>query len=413
MSKFPIKSSNSDEILENAKQALIREAGGKTKAGSLNLREAQETSDSLSRFSPQDLLVAQVNLHQDSPLKAAQILQKGLSNLNLTLDIPTGDTSPFSDQILECLHTLPTSPQVNSAEATLTKPDEQRLAGPIYREPFNLNKFTVATREECERLTPHKHPHTFDLAGHPAELVPGTKGGPGVLKWRGREYSTRDYKGRELLAPNQQMWGWFQQRTISEFSLPRAPELVAEMVVFGPRDDHYTFFPEKFGFMRRRSIKEGAPWSQRKDTYNQRLTRLNPRRGKLGGKLYGLLSRPFGKEQSSRRINEIQEESGLRIKHAPAILMLNRFIVEEADFVAAYLSGSQGIDPEGSQGIARPDHITDHELYRMFSGKHRRRILNRTIFANKTTLIHDPDKHLNRWFNKNQFSRWWRIFTRG
>jgi len=413
MAKFTLNTADSEDTLEAARQELVRVAGDEAKAASLNLREAQQTSESLSRFAPEDLLVAQVSLQQDSPLKAAMTLHKGLSNLNLTLDIPPGDASPFSDPILECLRELSPSPLSDSPGPALSETDGHRLAGPVYREPFDVNKFTVAPREECEQLTPGEHPRSFLLAGHPAEVVPTADGGAGTLQWRGREYSTRDYKGRELLAPNQQMWGWFQQRAISEFSLPSPPELISETVVFGPRDDHYTHFPEKYGFMRRRTIKQGEPWSEREDKYNQRLTSLNPRRGKPGGKLYGLLSRPFGKGQSTRRINEIQEESALRIKHAPAILLLNRFSVNEVDFVAAYLSGAKGVDAEGTQGIARPDHITDHELYRMFSGKQRISILNRTLFANKATLIHAPDKVQNRWFTKNQLSRWWRIFTRG
>ena len=73
-----------------------------------------------------------------------------------------------------------------------------------------------------------------------------------------------------------------------------------------------------------------------------------------------------------------------------------------------YLTGSQGTaDPDNPR--ARPDHVTDHEIYRMFAGKHRENILNNTLFANAETRIIKVGKRMNHWYNKNQISRKWRI----
>lgn len=67
--------------------------------------------------------------------------------------------------------------------------------------------------------------------------------------------------------------------------------------------------------------------------------RLNPRRGKVGAKATGKWAKPFGKNQAQYRWDEIHEESGLRIKHAPAILMINQFLRNQEVFVAAYEEG--------------------------------------------------------------------------
>jgi hypothetical protein len=75
--------------------------------------------------------------------------------------------------------------------------------------------------------------------------------------------------------------------------------------------------------------------------------------------------------------------------------------------VQTYLSGSQGVP--GAPNRARPDHVTDHEIYRMFSGKYRQRILNNALFADDGLVVIKVGKKKNAWWNKDQFRRWLRI----
>jgi hypothetical protein len=88
--------------------------------------------------------------------------------------------------------------------------------------------------------------------------------------------------------------------------------------------------------------------------------------------------------------------------------MKNRYITDQDSFIGMYLTGSQGTGSnDGSR--ARPDHVTDHEIYRMFSGKYRHRILANTLFGGADLQIVKVGKRKNNWWNKNQVSRWWRI----
>ena len=112
--------------------------------------------------------------------------------------------------------------------------------------------------------------------------------------------------------------------------------------------------------------------------------------------------------QKQNRWDEINEESGLRVKHAPSILMKNRYIVDQDSFISMYLTGSQGTGANAGNK-ARPDHVTDHEIYRMFSGKYRHNILANTLFAGSDLRVIKVGKRKNNWWNKNQVSRWWRI----
>ena len=64
---------------------------------------------------------------------------------------------------------------------------------------------------------------------------------------------------------------------------------------------------------------------------------------------------------------------------------------------------------EGRKEWAWNTYVTDHEIYRMFAGKYRKRILDNALFADDTLRIIKPGKRKNYWYNKNQLSRWFRI----
>jgi hypothetical protein len=224
--------------------------------------------------------------------------------------------------------------------------------------------------------------------------------------WNGRTYNSKDYKGREILIPDRRMWGWYEQRRIKVLKIyfpeddegdEDDEEANSNRVVFGTKDDKYTHYPEKYGFMGRRAIAREASW---KAKYEGRLQNRNPRRGTYNGKwMAGLRA-----AELQQRWDEINEESGLRVKHAPAILMINRYIRDWKSFVGTYLAGSHG-----TGGLARPDHVTDHEIYRMFAGKYRQRILNNTLFADDTLVVLKVGKTKNAWWNRNQIARKYRI----
>ena len=106
--------------------------------------------------------------------------------------------------------------------------------------------------------------------------------------WNDRRYKINNYKGKRIPIPDNRMWGWFEQRKIKVFKLnPNADNNEDfdgyDRVVFGTKTDNYTAFPEKYGFMGRRSIANaaGANW---KDEYENRLRTRNPRRGQSRGK---------------------------------------------------------------------------------------------------------------------------------
>jgi hypothetical protein len=216
------------------------------------------------------------------------------------------------------------------------------------------------------------------------------------IVWNGRTYKSTNYKGKEILIPDERMWGWYEQRKVTIFKIffPQnddqgRTEDNYDRVVFGTKDDKYTHDPEKYGFMGRRAIAREEDWKKKKDEYEDRLRDRNPRRGQFNGKwMSGLPA-----DQLQDRWDEINEESGLRVKHAPCILIINRFIKTWESFVATYLAGSQGT----GDGRARPDHVTDHEIYRMFTGKHRQRILNNALFADDTLVVIKVGKTKNAW----------------
>jgi hypothetical protein len=230
------------------------------------------------------------------------------------------------------------------------------------------------------------------------------------FEWNGRKYNSTNYKGKDILIPDQRMWGWYEQRRIKVLKIffPEGGlgEANYRRVAFGTADDKYTDYPEKYGFMARRAIAREESW---KDEYEDRLKHLNPLRGTSSGKdrLIGAVTYLLEDQQ---RMDEINEESGLRAKSAPAILMINRYITDWKSFVGTYLGGSQGLGMDvAGTARARPDHVTDHEIYRMFAGKHRQRILNRTLFADDTLVVLKVGKTKNAWWNKNQIARHFRI----
>jgi hypothetical protein len=87
--------------------------------------------------------------------------------------------------------------------------------------------------------------------------------------------------------------------------------------------------------------------------------------------------------------------------------------------VAAYLDGAQGAQRSGVS-YSTSGRVTNHEIYRMFSGKYRKRILNNTLFADGDLVILKPQKvHFTAYpwkaaFNPNlrykePISRWYRV----
>jgi hypothetical protein len=139
--------------------------------------------------------------------------------------------------------------------------------------------------------------------------------------------------------------------------------------------------------------------------YQQRLQTWNPLRGTTRGKWTsgpGVITR--------NRWDEINEESGLRVKHAPGIIMINRFLQSYEAFVSNYMGGSQGTGAGPGGGRARPDFVTAHEIYRMFSGKHRKQILDRTLFADQGQVaVKVAGRQRQHWYTKNQIARNYRI----
>lgn len=150
--------------------------------------------------------------------------------------------------------------------------ETQQGEGAVYTEVLDRTKCQVVPRDQCDYLD-NGEPRTFTLAGARATVVAGSNGEPGVLTWKNRKYSTIDYKGRAILTPDDQMWGWFQQRQISSFTVNRTQSNVSAIVVFGTKDDKYTHYPEKYSFMGRRAIKNEGGWVDKLMKYQQRLTR--------------------------------------------------------------------------------------------------------------------------------------------
>lgn len=256
-----------------------------------------------------------------------------------------------------------------------SRPEVRQNPNITFTEAYDLTKWNVPLRGEMELIT-EQNADQYKRYGLPNTLM--------------------DYRGRPIPAPNDQMWELFRQRKVSKIVIQGENDPTAtQRVVFGTKEDRYTEYPEKYGFLGRRAIKNQKSWKT--DQYEQRLKERNPRRGQFGGKNMKNLA----------RMDEINEESGLRVKHAPSILMINRYIKTQEDFIKTYLSGAKGT----GNGTARPDHVTDHEIYRMFRGKHSDRILANTLFADDTLVIEKIGKRENRWWNKNQISRRWRIFN--
>jgi hypothetical protein len=226
----------------------------------------------------------------------------------------------------------------------------------------------------------------------------------GNIHWNGHMFNVQDYKGHPILIPDTTMYGWLEQRRIVKMNIEGNPGFIKETVVFGTATDKYPLYPDLLGFMPRRNISlEATGWGLNDDKrgkYERRLLTLNPDRKKIFGQQ--LLFNPVGyaKQFLNNRWDDICEKCGLQIKHAPRKLMINRFISTHDDFIFAYLNGSKGIpagtklegDKKAEVNIPRPAHVTDHELYRSFAGKHRKEILDHMHFSDENLVFDAPSK---------------------
>jgi hypothetical protein len=217
----------------------------------------------------------------------------------------------------------------------------------------------------------------------------------GKITFNGKAYGVTDYKGRPILAPNYRMWGWYTQRKVTRLVLADNDNALgySDRVVFGTSADNYTDYPEKWGFKSRRGVRNENSWVAKNAAYEQRLTTLNPTRA--GNTWKDKKVRKWnGDFAPPGRWDEIHEESGLRIKHAPCILMKNQFISTYENFVGSYLDGAQG-QTRLNVTYSTSAFVTNHEIYRMFAGKYRRRILDNTLFADGNLVVSKPQKIRN------------------
>lgn len=203
-----------------------------------------------------------------------------------------------------------------------------------------------------------------------------------MIHWKNLQIPLADFKGRSILIPDEKMWAEFLNRKIIMADLSD-PDKCNKVVAFGTEDDCYMTFSDKFNFMPRRNIKNELTWKA--DQYHERQLKLNPRAHKFMGQQLLFGSRQFLKN----RREQICEKSGLQIMHAPALFIVNRYIKNHDNFIESFLNGSRGA-PGADSGDAnrpQPTHITDHEIYRLFRGKHSDRTLARTVFADDQFII--------------------------
>lgn len=319
--------------------------------------------------------------------------------------------SPIRTEIIAKMIGMADAPDPN-AEIKQDPRLERMGAHVTLREPYNEEKFTVSQRPaknslEMEQCS-FKEGTSFMLGSYEAKVQDGK------IYWNGHEFNATDYKGRPILIPDNTMYGWLEQRRILSMNVEENPTLVKETVVFGTASDKYPLYPDLLGFMPRRNISQEAPgWgghAEKASTYAQRLHTLNPDRKKTFGQQ--LFFNPVGYEKNflKNRWDDICEKCGLQMKHAPRRLMINRFISTHDDFILAYLNGSQGI-PAGTKlegnksaevNIPRPAHVTDHELYRAFAGKHRVEILEHMHFADEYLVFNAPSKANEKCYNPMQ-----------
>ena len=278
----------------------------------------------------------------------------------------------------------------------LTDPRHKDAEHVTLKHPYDPKKYAVPKRPDPGSIAylalAFKNNQSFMLGSHLAELRDGK------IYWNGHEFDSKDYKGHPILIPNAKMYDWLEQRRILKINVDRYPNKIKETVIFGTASDHYPLYPDLLGFMARRNIsKKTNTWIQKKEKYADRQGRLNPDRAHLLGQQSFFMPPGYHPSFLQNRSDEICEKCGLQIKHAPRKIMLNRFVRTHDDFIYAYLSGSQGV-PKGtlleSDDIhrPRPAHITDHELYRAFGGKHRDEILGHLHFADVDLVFDAPSK---------------------
>ena len=64
----------------------------------------------------------------------------------------------------------------------------------------------------------------------------------------------KDYKSRDIYIPDARMWSWWMQRKITRFTVAADCSNSRNRVVFGTKEDKYTEYPEKYGFISRRAM---------------------------------------------------------------------------------------------------------------------------------------------------------------
>jgi hypothetical protein len=336
----------------------------------------------------------------------------------LYIDHDNVDRDPFTGELMYAVPLIDDQPVTHPlyVRASLIKiaPAGRGLGGKLgFSHPIHGGPGRIADYEVPERLSRAAEDTFLNRApavgGAPVVVTLGRDNAgnainasitPSDVTILNKTYNLLDYKGKPIIVPLEStMWQWYQARTIKSITVTGEtdPDLTRR-VVFGTKDDRYATYPEKFKFMNRRQIMQEPSWKTNK--YDTRLQGFNPLRGTHKGKW---TSGPGVDTQN--RWDEINEESGLRVKHAPGIIMKNQFVRTYQDFLVNYMNGSQG-----TGGRARGGFVTSHEIYRMFSGKHRKQILDRTTFADQGQLdVHVSGKKKHHWYTKDQIARNYRI----
>lgn len=260
-----------------------------------------------------------------------------------------------------------------------------------YGEPFDQDKYELHN----DRQKVFEEGKKFKLGSHIATVQNGK------IEWNSKIFPLKDYKGHDILIPDERMYGWLEQRRIYKINVESGKNKVGKTVVFGTSHDKYAMYPDKYGFMSRKDIKKTLSWIPE---YDEIKRALNPP--------ITMVPKFFRKQYifpTKKRRNEVYEKSALQIEHSPNILMKNSYLKTHDDFIYAYLSGSKHQENQANLAddihISGADHITDHEIYRLFTCDNRIDQLSSCCFADDNLLIEAPTRPDNHWYNKNQVTR--------